>query len=231
MARMTLREAADRTSRSITTLRRYIRAGKLRAEKRNGRYGPEYFVSENDLAEAGLHPLSEETTALAPTERAPGGSDALTVALQETVPLKLYQELQMKHEQLLVQYGMVRVGGMRVLELQAELDQSLERLEQAERDNKALRRRAKDAPEPLLRQIRESELELEGQRLEIAALRDKVRSLEILTRNSVTTETIEKQFARVLDQMKRVDRLTGEDRRSRRAPDALPSPHPGEPEH
>ena len=32
MERMTLREAAQRTARSITTLRRYIRSGRLRAE-------------------------------------------------------------------------------------------------------------------------------------------------------------------------------------------------------
>ena len=33
MDRMTLREAAEKTSRSITTLRRYIRSGRLHAEK------------------------------------------------------------------------------------------------------------------------------------------------------------------------------------------------------
>ena len=33
MERMTLREAAGRTSRSVTTLRRYIRSGRLAAEK------------------------------------------------------------------------------------------------------------------------------------------------------------------------------------------------------
>ena len=51
---MTLREAAERTSRSITTLRRYIRAGRLRAEKRHGRFGPEYYVSAAELIQAGL---------------------------------------------------------------------------------------------------------------------------------------------------------------------------------
>jgi len=37
---MTLREAAERTDRSVTTLRRYIRNGRLRAEMREGRYDP-----------------------------------------------------------------------------------------------------------------------------------------------------------------------------------------------
>jgi hypothetical protein len=231
MARMTLREAADRTSRSITTLRRYIRSGKLRAEKRNGRYGPEYFVSEQDLDEAGLHPVGDGLPAPAPGDQAlvPATADALSVALQETVPLKLYQELQMKHEQLLVQYGMVRVGGMRVLELQAELDEGLAKLERAEVENESLREQVKRGPERLVRKLRESELEIEGQRLEIAALREKLKGLEMLTRNSVTTETIERQFARVMDQMKRVDRLTSESRRPEGPPGGRTLPR--DPEH
>src|SRR5262245_36346469 len=100
---MTLREAAERTDRSVTTLRRYIRSGRLRAEMREGRYGPEYFVSAQDLSEAGLAARSTTALALAPA------SEALLDRLaRETVPAPLYQELQMKHEQLLVQYGMVR---------------------------------------------------------------------------------------------------------------------------
>ena len=38
---------------------------------------------------------------------------------QETIPIRLFEDLQMKHEQLLVQYGMVRAGGLRAMELQA----------------------------------------------------------------------------------------------------------------
>ena len=38
-----------------------------------------------------------------------------------------------------------------------------------------------------------AELELEGRGLEIAALREKIRGLEMLTRNAVTNETIERQ--------------------------------------
>ena len=59
----------------------------------------------------------------------------------------------------------------------------------------------------LKRRLREAELELEGRRLQIAALREKVRALEMLTRNAVTTETIERQFLDVVDQIQRVDRL------------------------
>jgi transposase len=48
MERLSLREAAERTARSVTTLRRYIRAGRLQAQKAPGRFGPEYFVTEED---------------------------------------------------------------------------------------------------------------------------------------------------------------------------------------
>ena len=41
---MTLRQAADRTGLSATTLRRYIKSGRLRARLIPGRYGPEYVV-------------------------------------------------------------------------------------------------------------------------------------------------------------------------------------------
>ncbi len=57
------------------------------------------------------------------------------------------------------------------------------------------------------KQLREAALELEGRRLEIEALREKVRGLEMLTRNTVTSETIERQYARVMEQVRLVDRL------------------------
>ena len=66
MDRMTLREAAERTSRSITTLRRYIRSGRLHAEKRYGRFGPEYFVAEADLLVRAESALSQARQATAP---------------------------------------------------------------------------------------------------------------------------------------------------------------------
>ena len=118
METMTLREAARRTSRSVTTLRRYIRSGRLPAEKRQGRFGPEYFVSEPELNEAGLKTVSAERAGelIRPGTSLPVPAAPASLA-ELAVPATLFQELQMKHEQLLVQYGMVRVGGMRVLEL------------------------------------------------------------------------------------------------------------------
>src|SRR5678815_3953039 len=51
---MTLREAAERTDRSVTTLRRYIRNGRLRAEMREGRYGPGQVLEGDEVLGAGL---------------------------------------------------------------------------------------------------------------------------------------------------------------------------------
>ena len=51
----------------------------------------------------------------------------------------------------------------------------------------------------------------------------------MVTRNSVTTETIERQFSRVMDQMKRVDRLTSESRRPGAPPGGRTLPR--DPEH
>jgi hypothetical protein len=203
---MTLREAAERTDRSVTTLRRYIRSGRLRAEMREGRYGPEYFVSSQDLAEAGLEARAGTALALA----AP--SEALLDRLaRETVPAPLYQELQMKHEQLLVQYGMVRAAGLRVLDLQAQLEEREAQVIATREEGQHLRQRLQRETGELRKKVHASELELEGRALEIAALQEKVRALEMLTRNAVTTESIERQFGQVMDQMRRVDRLRGGD--------------------
>lgn len=114
----------------------------------------------------------------------------------------------MKHEQLLVQYGMVRVGGMRVLELRAELDSKQRELEASEARIARVRRKFREETQRLQQLLRRVELEQEGRGLEVAALREKVRALEMLTRNSATNATIEKQFSEVMEQMQRIDRMT-----------------------
>jgi hypothetical protein len=243
MERMSLREAAARAARSVTTLRRHIRSGRLQADKLPGRFGPEYFVTEAQLDAAGL----DAADAASPAPRTPSAGTALArraasdLALEaplerlirDTVPITLFQELQMKHEQLLVQYGMVRAGGLRVLELQAELDERRRHLDDAQAENVRVKERlAKEAGE-LRKRLRESELELEGRRIEASALREKVRGLEMLTRNRITNETIERQFSEVADQMRRVERLTAEQDVADPAPTkAWPAPRPHlDPEH
>ena len=214
MERMTLRQAAERSSRSITTLRRYIRSGRLHAEKRDGRYGPEYFVSAEDLGAAGLEPKKEARSRALAARRSPPGGSALVPAgsdrrrsFDDSVPISLYQDLQMKHEQLLVQYGMVRAGGLRVMELQGELESRQEKLETAESQVTRLREQLKRGTADLRESLERAQEELEGRDLEVAALQEKVRALEMMTRNAVTNETIEKQFGRIKDQARRVEEL------------------------
>jgi hypothetical protein len=241
MERLSLREAAERTARSVTTLRRYIRAGRLQAQKAPGRFGPEYFVTEEDLTRAGLPPLSASSgqalvaapkgaRSLAAPE--PATTPALERVLRETVPVTLFQDLQMKHEQLLVQYGMVRAGGLRVLEMQAELDARRRQIEESQAETVRVKERLASEAGELRRRLREAELELEGRRVEAAALREKVRGLEMLTRNTVTNEQIDRQFDDVMDQMRRVERLAADHDRA----DLTASPWPAraplpEPEH
>ncbi len=214
MDRMTLREAAERCSRSITTLRRYIRSGRLHAEKRYGRFGPEYYVSAEDLTEAGLdltptrQPTAMTARRSAKAESAPQYVPGGDSRFQHSVPLSFYQDLQMKHEQLLVQYGMVRAGGLRVMELQAEVEDKKRKLDELQARNAKLREQVERGSADLRKRLQEALLELEGKGLEVCALQEKVRALEMLTRNAVTNETIEKQFSQLIDQTRRVEEIS-----------------------
>jgi len=239
MEHMTLREAALRSSRSVTTLRRYIRSGRLRAEKRCGRFGPEYFVTVRDLTDAGLDPEdghhSHAIAARRPGPEETPGALALRNrdrSSPEGVPLSLYQDLQMKHEQLLVQYGMVRAGGLRVMELQTELENRQRRLDDAELELKRLRQRLAHENVEFKKRLEAARHELEGRGLEIAALQEKVKALEMITRNAVTNETIEKQFSQIREQTRRVEEMKSRRKWTtdeRRAPRRLPPTH--QPDH
>jgi hypothetical protein len=234
MKSMTLRQAARRAARSVTTLRRYIRSGRLEAEKRPGRFGPEYFVTEDSLAQAGLKVADEAAadTSETPVARqsrrdtTPELTDRIDARLfHEAVPVSLYQELQMKHEQLLVQYGMVRASGLRVFELRAELEAKQRELDDSRNRVASLQDNLAQETGRLRQMLRKAELETQGRGLEIAALREKVRALEMLTRNAAGDETIEKQFSRVMEQARRVDRMSPTDRPSDREPtgDSVPA--------
>lgn len=203
---MTLRDAAERTSRSVTTLRRYIRAGRLRADKAHGRYGPEYLIAHEALEAAGLRPAPAETAISRPSHE-PAALAPLEQALRECVPVGLYQELQMKHEQLLVQYGMVRAGGLHLIELRGELEERERRLAESAAENRTVSERAAREAATLRKRLRETELELEGRTLELAALREKLRTLERMRGTAPPQDGIERQVSDVAEQMRRVERL------------------------
>jgi DNA repair exonuclease SbcCD ATPase subunit len=188
----------------------------MHAEKRYGRFGPEYFVSEQDLADAGLDSEPRErvealTPAAPPRKELTRLEETLqNQLLREIVPLSLYQDLQMKHEQLLVQYGMVRAGGLRVMELRADLESKEKQLEESEVAVARLSQRQEQELSRLKRKLREAHLELEARRLEIDAMQEKIKALEMLTRNAITNEAIDHQVRRLAEQTRRVDDLHAE---------------------
>jgi hypothetical protein len=171
---------------------------------KTGRYGPEYLVTPAALSEAGIEIDPHDAEPVPPEHH---GSQALERLFHDSVPLGLYHELQMKHEQLLVQYGMVRAGGLRLLEIQGELEKRGRVVKEHETEIDLLRDKLRRDTRILRKRLRETELELEGRKLEVAALRAKVRALEMLTRNAVTSEAIERQFSEVAEQTRRVDDL------------------------
>src|SRR6266571_3061296 len=98
---LTIREASQLIGRTSATVRRYIRSGRLMAEKEMGKFGEEYKIRREDLLALGF------STAMVPSHE---NSDtpvrpALDLPIQEgSVPVSLFNELLMKHEQILVQY-------------------------------------------------------------------------------------------------------------------------------
>lgn len=206
MEPLSLREAALRTTLSVTTLRRYIRSGRLRAQKQNGRFGPEYFVSEEDLSAAGLE-LTPSSGASKNPQAPQQSAISLERIFRDSVPGDMYRELQMKHEQLLVQYGMVRAAGLRVMESREEAETRKSQVEDLQNQLSRLKESHARDSDDLRRKARSASLEAEEARLEAAALREKVRALEILTRNAVTTETIDRKFEQILSQSRRIERI------------------------
>src|SRR5206468_9291773 len=107
---LTIREASRLIGRTPATVRRYIRSGRLRAEKEIGKFGEEYKIRRDDLLALGFSADGELPVHVArevPAARAQAPKEVM-------VPCSLYNELLLKHEQLLVQYGMIRAGGQKL---------------------------------------------------------------------------------------------------------------------
>ena len=198
---MTLRQAAEKTGLSATTLRRYIKAGRLRARLIPGRYGPEYVVDDDDLHAAGLDGRggsdNEESTALA---RNPGNGETSVrmVPAQDMVPGLLYRELMMKHEHLLVQYGMLRVSGRQLYEVRQAAEQKAEQARQAAAELRRTRDRHARETGGLKTELRRAELELAEREERIRELERRVAQLEMQLRNQLTAHQMDEHFSRRL---------------------------------
>lgn len=210
-ALLTLRQAAGRTGMSATTLRRYIKAGRIRARLVPGRYGPEYAVEADELRASGLwdgqhEPLAGPTPdALLPAPRtatplASPGSLAATVPISppaaEGVPLSLFRELLMKHEQLLVQYGMMRVSGMQVHEVREAAERRAGDAQRAVDELARARDRHAREIGLLKARLRQAELLLAERDEEITRLRQEVRRQEVIARNASRASAFDAEFQR-----------------------------------
>ncbi len=210
---LTLRQAAERTGMSATTLRRYIKAGRLRARLVPGRYGPEYVVELDELRHAGLWDGSSEplapspargtvTAAPASTAGAPGSAlvvpvpPAPPVVAAEGVPLTIFRELLMKHEQLLVQYGMLRVSGQQVHEVRRDAERkAADAARSADELGRIRDRHAKEIG-LLKARLRQAELLLAEREDEIGRLRQELQRQEMAVRNAGRAGAIDAEFQR-----------------------------------
>jgi excisionase family DNA binding protein len=173
MSDLTIREASRLIGRTPATLRRYIRSGRLHAEKEIGKFGEEYRIRRDDLLALGFTPAEPDTTPAGTLMRAPSSPPAPQVT--EAVPISLYNELLMKHEQILVQYGMIRAGGQKLLEFKADAEQKTEELQRQQERYQALRQRALKEIGLLRKRLREMEIVLEERNIAIAVLEERVR--------------------------------------------------------
>jgi excisionase family DNA binding protein len=196
MEKVTIKEAARVSGISATTIRRYIKAGKLNAILSRGRYGQEYRIFLDDLKAIGL-----EVNSSLPPEKIKNNNgnslEEISQYLQDIVPLSLYQELSLKHEQLLVQYGMIRAGGKRFMELKTENELKEKIIEEKEAEIRELIDRHRHEAEFLKKHLRKAELEIGDKNSHIRKLKDKLNLMELLSRNAITSENIEKQFLEI----------------------------------
>src|SRR5213594_3948008 len=172
---LTIREASRLIGRTPATVRRYIRSGRLRAEKEMGKFGEEYKIRREDLLALGFSTAMVASHPVADMPLRP----ALDLPVQEgSVPVSLFNELLMKHEQILVQYGMIRAGGQKLLEYKADAEAKNDALLRADERYRALRARAIKEIRFLRKHLRQAEIEVEDRNIEIVLLQEKIKRLD-----------------------------------------------------
>ncbi|PYS97157.1 MAG: hypothetical protein DMF50_01695 [Acidobacteria bacterium] len=194
MTLLTIREASQLIGRTSATVRRYIRSGRLIAEKEMGKFGEEYKIRREDLLALGF------STAMVPSHEGPDRPvrPALDLPIQEgSVPVSLFNELLMKHEQILVQYGMIRAGGQKLLEYKADAETKAEALARAQERYDALRARAAKEIRFLRKHLREAEIEIEDRNIEIVLLQEKIKRLEMAAAGAASIETFEQKVVEI----------------------------------
>ncbi len=206
MAHLTIREASRLIERSPATIRRYIRSGRLRAEKEIGRFGEEYKIRREDLLALGFS-AAPPSDAMA-LQREPVQVEVQRPAAQETmVPASLFNDLLMKHEQLLVQYGMIRAGGQKLLEYKADAESKDEALAGAEERYQALRARAIKEIRFLRKHLRQAEIEVQDRNIEIVLLQEKIKRLDRAAAGAAVPEGLDKQVGDIRSKERAIARM------------------------
>ena len=197
MEPLTIREVARRVKLHPATVRRYIKQGRIKAAKVEGKFGEEYRIEEKDL---GLLRSAAEPPAAARTEMVPvresrrviarmESAEALDQHLRNFVHVSVYNELMMKHEQLLVQFGMIRASGQKLLDFKAEIDLKNSEIKHKNHEIHDLKRRIIKEVDFLTRHLREAEIEMEEKNFQIAVLKEKMRNLELILTNPESENT------------------------------------------
>jgi excisionase family DNA binding protein len=212
MTHLTIREASQLIDRTSATIRRYIRSGRLKAEKEIGKFGEEYRIRRDDLLALGFSPADPPPpgeTALQRSSPVPA-----PVPVSHAVPISVFNELLMKHEQILVQYGMIRAGGQKLLEYKADAESKAEEIRRAKDRYEALRQRALREISFLRKRLREMELQMEERSIEVTVLQDKLRRLDPLGPGLASGEALAASLDGIRQQQKAVAELAADEPRA-----------------
>jgi len=206
MKTLTIREASEAIGRAPATIRRYIKSGRLPAEKERGKFGEEFKIHPEALQALGIVRGSPLATRPSRQESLPARSLTEEIG-QHYVPRELYSELVMKHERLLVQYGMVRAGGRKLLEYRAEAEMKETLLAEREEEIREIRERSEREIGFLQNHLRQAEIEIEDRNIEINLLQEKVRRLEMAAAGASAIRSFDEQVRTIRENEGQLSRL------------------------
>ena len=212
MSHLTIREASQLIGRTSATIRRYIRSGRLKAEKEIGKFGEEYRIRRDDLLALGLAPAPEAPSGDAPAALVRSAPPS-PPAVADAVPISLYNELLMKHEQILVQYGMIRAGGQKLLEYKADAELKAEEIQREKDRYQALRQRAMREIAFLRKRLREMEIKLEERAIEVTVLQEQARRRPALSSARPGAASLEATLVEIRRKEKAIAELGAEEPR------------------
>ncbi len=203
---LTIREASRLIGRTPATVRRYIRSGRLKAEKEIGKFGEEYKIRREDLLALGFSADGELPARVA--QAVPAARE--TASKEVMVPVSLYNELLLKHEQILVQYGMIRAGGQKLFEYKAVAETKDGELKRAEDRYQTLRTRAIKEIQFLRKHLREAEIEVEERNIEITLLQEKIKRLEMAAAHAAAVDTFDRSLVEIRQKERDISQMEAE---------------------